>query len=61
MTDSMRKPSFAPAAQGGVALVTAILIVALATILATELMWQRHLHLRRAESNLSRSSARKLG
>ncbi len=58
MTDSMRKPSFGPTGQGGVALVTAILIVALATILATELMWQRHLHLRRAESNLGHEQAR---
>lgn len=58
MTDSVRQLSFNPAAQGGVALVTAILIVALATILATELMWQQHLHRRRAESNLGHEQAR---
>ena len=53
-----KQPPFESSEQSGVALVTAILIVALATILATELIWQQHLHRRRAESNLGHEQAR---
>ena len=39
--------------QGGVAVLTAILVVAIGTIIAVNLMWQATLDLRRTESALA--------
>jgi len=50
----VRRP---PAQQRGVALFTALLIVALATIVAVEMIWSLNLNLRRAEALLSRDQA----
>ncbi len=49
-----------PQRQRGVALVTAILMVAIATALATKLSWDNQLNMRRAESNLNLELARQL-
>jgi len=46
-----------PAPQRGVALFTALLIVALATIIAVEMIWSLNLNLRRSEGLLSRDQA----
>jgi len=47
-----------PQRQRGIAAITALLVVALATILAADLAWQLHLDMRRTESALLRSQAR---
>lgn len=44
--------------QRGVALMTAMLVVAISTLLAAELLWQQHLGLRRVESSLNHEQAR---
>jgi general secretion pathway protein K len=42
-----------PSTQRGVALITAVLVVAIGTMIAVNLMWQGTLDLRRAESALA--------
>ena len=44
--------------QRGVALLTSMLVVTLAAIIASELVWQQHLNIRRAESLLAHEQAR---
>jgi general secretion pathway protein K len=47
--------------QNGVALITAILLVAMATLLTTKLVWDYQLSMRRTESMLAREQARFFG
>ena len=47
-----------PTRQRGIAALTALLVVALATILAADLAWELHLDIRRSESALLRNQAR---
>lgn len=53
----MTPPASLPARQRGVALFTALLIVALATMVAVEMIWTLNLNLRRAEALLGRDQA----
>lgn len=53
----MRTGHQLPGRQHGVALFTALLIVALATIIAVEMIWSLNLNLRRSEALLSRDQA----
>jgi general secretion pathway protein K len=57
---SIAKHSRLPAKQRGVALVTAILLVAIATGLATKLAWDNQLNLRRTESTLIQEQAKQI-
>ena len=57
---SVAKHSRLPAKQRGVALVTAILLVAIATGLATKLAWDNQLNLRRTESTLIQEQAKQI-
>lgn len=50
----------APARQHGIAAITAMLVVAIATLLATELIWDLNLSLRRTETLLARDQAREI-
>lgn len=49
----MRTSARPPARQRGVALITAVLTVAIATIMAADMLWRSHLDQRRAQSALS--------
>ena len=53
----MRSRRQLPGRQRGVALFTALLIVALATIISVEMIWSLNLNLRRSEALLSRDQA----
>ena len=44
--------------QNGVALITAMLVVAMATLIAANLVWDQHLQMRRTESMLAQEQAR---
>jgi len=55
----MMTPAFR-SRQQGVALVTAILMVAIATALATKMAWDNQLNMRRTEANLNLEQAREL-
>jgi general secretion pathway protein K len=52
-----RRTSLGRSRQRGVAAVTALLVVALATMLAADLAWELHLDLRRTEAELLRNQA----
>ena len=47
-----------PARERGVAIITTMLVVALATALAADLVWELHLDIRRTESELLRNQAK---
>ena len=53
----MMQPWRPPARQRGIAAVTALLVVALATILAAELAWEVYVDIQRSESMMLRSQA----
>jgi general secretion pathway protein K len=53
-----RIASKAPGRQGGIAAITAILVVAIATLLAVELAWELNLDVRRTEAQLQHEQAR---
>ncbi len=47
-----------PKRQSGVALITAMLVVAMATLIAADLVWDQYLQMRRTESMLAQEQAR---
>ncbi len=53
----MKHRYFPPNRQSGIAAITALLVVAIATILAAELAWELHVDIQRTESMLSRNQA----
>ena len=55
-----RLKNIGPAGQRGVALVTAILMVAIATTLAAKISWDNQISMRRTEAALNLEQARQL-
>ena len=53
-----RERRYLPSRQRGIAAVTALLVVALATMLAADLAWELHLDIRRSESAMLHNQAR---
>ena len=55
---NVRRQAFGVRTQSGIAAITALLVVALATMLAADLAWELHLDIRRSESMLLRNQAK---